>query len=197
MPIIVVGVVNIFLKDYISTGCLLLDQAAPLNIKSILTQRRVKIVLGPTVWVTPKDLRHIVNLYPIVFRNIFLPTTNLINVTNALLQLLDNIVLIDSIAEFNNYIGINHADITPRGIYLGGQDSPLVFAYTRDLAIHSVVIVPNLLNNILTNVSIITQFQLFDVLWLAKVANTPPFIVYFGLSMCACLGLFTLHPIIE
>jgi hypothetical protein len=198
IPIIAVGLVNLFLEDYIGTGCSHPDQVAPSNIESISTQRTVKMVLGPTAWVTPEYLEHLGHLHPTVFgNNSSLAGSSSTTVANASLQLPDNIVLVDSITDFDNYIVKNHANFTPGGLYLGGPDSPPVFAYTGDLAIHSAVIVQNLLNSILTNVSIITQSQPFDVPWPAKVANTVQFIVYCGLSICAYPALFTLYPTIE
>jgi ATP-binding cassette subfamily A (ABC1) protein 3 len=114
IPIVAVGLVNLFLKAYTGTECSLPDQFAPSNIKSISTKRTVKMVLGPTAFVTVEDVVHFGSLYPIVFGNhSSLAASNSITVATASLQLPDNIVLVDSIIDFNNHIATNHANDTP------------------------------------------------------------------------------------
>ena len=79
---------------------------------------------------------------------------------------------------------------------------PSTFAYhgnsndgSGDLSL--AVITQNLLDTVLTNTSISTQFQLFDIPWQADQGKTLQFVVYAGLALAIYPAFFALYPTFE
>ena len=99
--------------------------------------------------------------------------------------------------DFNNYISQNFANVTPGGFFLGEGGSPPTFAYKGNGDLSLATITQNALDTLLTNVSISSQYQAFDVPWVSSAGKNLQLIVYFGLAMCAYPAFFALYPTLE
>lgn len=101
--------------------------------------------------------------------------------------------LVNSLPEFNDYVLTNYANVTPGGIF--NSASP-TFAYTGP-GIYGSVLVQNVLNQLLTNQTIMTDYQAFSIPWAFSQGNTLQFIVYVGLGLSVFPAFFALYPTAE
>lgn len=113
-------------------------------------------------------------------------------------SLLKSIHVIDgTLDDFNQYIETNFANVTPGGFFLGDDQSPPTFAYKANGGISLATITQNALDTLLTNVSISTQYQAFDIPWVSGAGKTLQLIVYLGLALSVYPALFALYPTLE
>ncbi|KAL9602545.1 MAG: hypothetical protein Q9179_002496 [Wetmoreana sp. 5 TL-2023] len=104
-----------------------------------------------------------------------------------------------TLKDFNDYIAQNFANVTPGGFFLGDNGAPPTFAYkgNGDGDLSLATITQNALDTLLTNISISTQYQAFDVPWVSSAGKNLQLIVYFGLALCAYPAFFALYPTLE
>ena len=178
---------TLFLKGYNAAGC-----SAPQNsvyssdIQSLLTTVNYSLVVGPSSRITPEDLTLLESS---------LPSGDAGGGNLSALQ--SAVHLVDNFAAFNDYIHQNFANITPGGFYLGNDDAPPTFAFKINGDISLATITQNALNTLLTNVSISSQYQSFDVPWAPGTGKSLQLITYFGLAMAAFPAFFGLYPTLE
>ncbi|KAK8222777.1 nod factor export ATP-binding protein I [Phyllosticta capitalensis] len=101
---------------------------------------------------------------------------------------------VESSGEFTSYIQINFGNATPGGFFL---DSTPTMAYIANGGVYYALMTQNLLDNVLYNTTIQTQFQSFAVPFSPNAGDTLQLILYFGLAMCAYTGFFALYPTVE
>ena len=189
IPIIAAGLVTLFLKGFTAQGCSPSQQISQSDINSLLSQINYDIVVGPQSRLSPESLLRI---------EATLPGGNATGGGGSgLSSLVSSLHYVDTLADFKNYISQNYANVTPGGFYLGEGNDPPTFAYQGDADISSATITQNLLDTLLTNVSIASQYQAFDVPWVPGVGSTLQLIVYFGLAMAAYPAFFSLYPTLE
>ena len=187
LPVIAAGLVTLFLKNFVAPGCSPTDQISPSQIASLATQINYTMVVGPASRISATDLQRI---------GATLPGGG--SGTGGLAALQQSVHLVDgSLNDFNNYISAHFANVTPGGFYLGENGSPPTFAYKGDADISLATITQNALDTLLTNVSISTQYQAFDVPWAPGIGKTLQLIDYFGLALCAYPAFFALYPTLE
>lgn len=187
LPVIAAGLVTLFLKNFKAPGCSPTEQISPSQIASLATQINYTIVVGPANRLSSTDLQRI---------GATLPGGG--SGKGGLAALQQSVHLIDgTLSDFNNYISTHYANVTPGGFFLGENGSPPTFAYKGNADISLATITQNALDTLLTNVSISTQYQAFDVPWVSGAGKTLQLIVYFGLAMCAYPAFFALYPTLE
>lgn len=187
LPVIAAGLVTLFLKDFSAPGCSPTERISPSQIASLATQINYTIVVGPSSSISPTDLQRI---------GATLPGGG--SGKGGLAALQQSVHVIDgSLNDFNNYISTHYANVTPGGFFLGENGSPPTFAYKGNADISLATITQNALDTLLTNISISTQYQAFDVPWVSGAGKTLQLIVYFGLAMCAYPAFFALYPTLE
>lgn len=187
IPVIASGLVTLFLKDFTRAGCSGPGTFTASNAQS-LTSDDFDLVLGPSSRVNPAALR---SFSSSLSESSSSPGGTLQNLT-------DNMRIVDSLQEFNDYIHSHFANVTPGGFYLGDASSPPVLAWKGDNGdLPLAAITQNALDNFLTNISISTQFQYFDIPWQPDVGKALQLIVYFGLAMAVYPALFALYPTVE
>jgi hypothetical protein len=94
----------------------------------------------------------------------------------------------------------NYANVTPGGLFLGGNNSNPTFTYVSDvgaMAVYSSVFIQNILDILLTGIAIRTNYRSFDWPWPQDTGNALQFVFYFGLVMAAYPAFFSLYPTIE
>lgn len=190
IPVIAAGLVTLFLKNFTVPGCSPTQSVSPSNLESLLTQVNYDIVVGPASRISPQALAQL---------EATLPGGNSSGSGGSgLSNLMSSVHAINgSLVDFNNYIGQFYGNVTPGGFFLGDDISPPTFAYVGNGDISQATITQNLMNNLLLNISISSQYQAFDTPWVPSAGKTLQLIVYFGLAMSAYPAFFALYPTLE
>lgn len=170
IPIVAAGLVTRFLKNFNALSCNPGDNASIEAVAS-LTAFAPDLVYGP---------------YNAALERLF---TALYPALNS-----STIHSVNSLAEFNSYIGSHQANVTPGGFFLG---SPPTFAYSANYDVAQSVLTQNLLDNVLLNGNIVTGFSDFSVPFAPGAGDTLQLILYFGLAMSAYPGFFALYVTAE
>lgn len=71
----------------------------------------------------------------------------------------------DTLPDFNNYINTNFSNVTPGGMWLGDAKTSPTIAYQADLSFYNAIFAQNVLNSMITNITITTQFRTFESPW--------------------------------
>ncbi|KAI4213072.1 MAG: hypothetical protein LQ351_004226 [Letrouitia transgressa] len=191
IPVVAAGLVTLFLKNFKAPGCSPRDAVSESDVESLLSQRNYTMAIGPTSRLPQDAADRIGGTLPGSGTGVD-GTTKLANSVKYINGSLD---------DFNHYIDQNFANVTPGGFYLGENGSPPTFAYKANDGgagdISLATITQNALDTLLTNVSISTQFQSFDVPWAQGAGRNLQLIVYFGLAMAAYPAFFALYPTLE
>ncbi|KAI9727310.1 MAG: hypothetical protein M1828_006929 [Chrysothrix sp. TS-e1954] len=179
LPIIAGALVTLFLKDFDALSCSPGASISIEQLESFATLGTADVPYGPPSKIPAELIRMYADM---------LGAGNL-NASSA--------HPVSTRAEFNRYIRQNHSDILPGGIFLGqGGESPL-FAYRINYDVYESIITQNLLNSVLTNMNIRTEYQPFSTPFAPKAGDTLQLILYFGLAMSAYVGFFALYPTAE
>jgi ATP-binding cassette subfamily A (ABC1) protein 3 len=184
LPIIAAGLVTLFLKDYNGVGCAPDDRISFSDIERLSTYTKYDLLVGPSSRFSNATLNSLVDS---IFSGL--------NIPQELIQRAFQVV--DTLPEFNNYIDQRFANVTPAGIFLGDGTSLPTVAWKGNNEIYSGVFGQNILDSMLTNISIGTQYSSFDIPWAPSTGKSLQLVVYFGLAMAAYPGFFSLYPTIE
>ena len=187
IPIVAAGLVTLFVKDYEGTGCKATDQALELGIDSLATLKRVEVGVGPPNKIQPGAFAR----YQTTLPN---RTVDDVSTANRSFESIARPIE----GDFNAYIKRRYANDTPGAISL----DPPMFAFRGnnpggDADIRLAPITQNIFNNLITNVTIATQYNAFDVPWARGTGKTLQLVTYFGLAMAAYPAFFALYPTYE
>ncbi|KAI9718918.1 MAG: hypothetical protein M1812_003802 [Candelaria pacifica] len=188
IPVIAAGLVTLFLKNFKGLGCSPERNTYVADIDSLLTVADFDLVVGPSSKLSIADLSR--------FNATLSGGASAGTVAKPNFNL-SSIHMVDTIEQFNEYISRNYANVTPGGFFLGNNNAPPTFAYQADYGISAAVITQNALDNILTNISISSQYSQFDIPWQPDAGKTLQLIVYFGLAMACYPAFFALYPTVE
>lgn len=150
IPVLAAGLVTLFINDYEVPGCSSIESVSFSDVRSFASMESPEIVLGPPSKLSINSLS--------LFRDV-LPVSAATNASS----ITESIHIVDTLQEFNDEINKRFADVIPGGFFLGDQDSRPTFAYRANGGLYSAVLTQNVFNNLLTNVSIATQFAAFDL----------------------------------
>ncbi|KEF63673.1 ATPase [Exophiala aquamarina CBS 119918] len=189
IPIIAAGLVTLFLKNFEKAGCSPEQTVDISDIISLSTQIDYQLVAGPRDRLGQESIQ--------TFAASLAGSSGAASVAENLTQLLDSLHFVDTLDEFNDYIGTNFANVTPGGFFLGDDSSAPTFAWRGNGDIAFSVIIQNALDTLLTNVSISNQYQAFDTPWPQDVGKALQLITYFGLAMSVYPSFFALYPTVE
>lgn len=184
LPVIAAGLVTLFLKDFRAVGCSPVDNSRVSDVESLITVQRLNLVIGPSSKVSLMTARALFQ------QQLPIPIPLDTDVERV-------IQLVDTLDQFNNYIDTNFTFVRPAGIWLGDDTSPPTVAYLGDRGIYFGIFGHNVLDILLTNVSISTQYSEFDIPWAPSTGKSLQLVVYFGLALAAYPGFFALYPTIE
>jgi ATP-binding cassette subfamily A (ABC1) protein 3 len=181
IPVITASLVTLFLKNIHALGCAPTQQTSLANVDSLSSQPKYDIIVGPSSRFSNATLTSLYGpLLPII------PAQSLIQ---------RYLHTIDSLSNFNDYINQNFANATPAGFFLNGSQTTL--AYNGNTDIFNAIFGQNIMNVMLTNISIATEYSAFDTPWAPSTGKSLRLVVYFGLAMAAYPGFFSLYPTIE
>jgi ABC-type multidrug transport system ATPase subunit len=182
IPIIAAGLVTLFLKNFNAPGCAPAQQISLSDVENLFTQPSYDLLVGPSSRFSNATLTSLYGpLLPIT------PPQPLIQ------QYLHTV---DTLSAFNNYINQNFANVTPAGFFLG-NDGTTTLAYKGNGDIYTAIFGQNIMDIMLTNISIGTQYSSFDIPWAPSTGKSLQLVVYFGLAMAAYPGFFSLYPTVE
>lgn len=188
IPIIAAGLVTLFMGDYERPGCDPVSVAASFDSSSLSTEGDYEIVLGPSTSIT----RSLLSTYVQSFGGSDSTST----AQNAT-QLENSVRLVNTLAEFNDAISTRFANVTPGGLWLGDSSSEPTFAWRGNGGVFFSVITQNALDIFLSNTTITTQYEPFDIPWAPDVGDALQLITYFGLAMAVYPAFFALYPTVE
>ncbi|KAH7336665.1 hypothetical protein BKA65DRAFT_432400 [Rhexocercosporidium sp. MPI-PUGE-AT-0058] len=184
LPIIAAGLVTLFLKNFSAIGCSPEQTISLSDVENLVSQEHYDLLVGPSSSFSNATLTSLYGpLLP------FIPPQNSIQ---------ERLHMVDSLAEFNDYIDQNYANVTPAGFFVGSGSSQTTLAYKGNgRNVYAAVFGQNIMDVALTNISIGTQYASFDIPWAPKTGKTLQLVVYFGLAMAAYPGFFSLYPTVE
>ena len=184
LPIIAAGLVTLFLKNFKGVGCEPMQQVSSYTVDTLVNQVHYDLVVGPPERFSNATLNFLYG-----------PLLQGANITQD--EIKRKLNMVDTPAQFNNYINQNFANVTPAGFFLGDGTSQPILAYKGNGDIYNGVFGQNIMDVMLTNISIATQFQPFDIPWAPGAGKSLQLVVYFGLAMAAYPGFFALYPTVE
>ncbi|KAI9691944.1 MAG: hypothetical protein M1820_009652 [Bogoriella megaspora] len=177
IPVIAAGLVTLFLKNFNALGCDPSAQSSNPDVSSLIMDFNFQplIPVGPSDRIPPiQELAQLSQL-------------------NA-----SNFHVVESVSDFNTFIAQNYGNVTPGGLFLGsGPNDASLFAFVANFDISFSVLTQNLLDNLLSQTFIATQYQTFAVPFAPSAGKTLQLILYFGLAMSAYPGFFALYPTVE
>ena len=183
LPIIAAGLVTLFLKDFHGAGCAPEEQFSAANVANLINARqKYNLVIGPSDTITNATLT---TLY-----------ARILGSTEALSQssVLSNLTLVNTLTDFNDFIGKNYKTVKPAGVFLGSEPT---LAYQGNEAFQNAMFGQNIMNVMLTNIPIAFQYASFDIPLVPGTDKSLQLVVYFGLAMAAYPAFFALYPTIE
>lgn len=188
LPIVAGGLVTNLIKHQGQAGCTPAAQLSNSSTKTTTNRPNYDMVIGPSSIVADAF-----TLLSPLFENSGLGS----NETVGSLYSADSFHIVETESAFTSYIATNYANVTPAGIFVGDSTSPPIFAYQADATIYTSVFAQNIMDTLLTNISIVTNFKRFDIPWSADTGNSLQVVVYFGLVMAAAPAFFSLYPTLE
>lgn len=172
LPIVAAGLVTLFLKNYEAVGC---DPGASSNDPEVFSLSNTDAI--PLIPIGPTSL-------------VGAAIGTIVERTGISDQ---SFHMVDTLDEFNDYVSMRYGNITPGGFFLR-ENEPPVMAYLANGGVIGGLITLNTLDNILSNVSISTQYQQFAVPFAPSMGSTLQLTLYFGLAMSVFPALFALYP---
>ncbi|TGO24720.1 hypothetical protein BPAE_0096g00260 [Botrytis paeoniae] len=184
VPIIAAGLVTLFLKGYNGAGCTPTDRVSISDSENLFSVEKYDVVIGPSSRFSTEVLTSLFE--PLLFG--LLPTPD---------ETQSHTHRVDTLTQFNSYIDQNFANVTPSGFFLDNGGSQTTLAYKGNGQIFNAVWGQNVMDIMLTNISIATQYSEFDIPWAPSTGKSLQLVVYFGLAMSAYPGFFSLYPTVE
>jgi ATP-binding cassette subfamily A (ABC1) protein 3 len=184
IPIIAAGLTTLFVKGRSPIGCSPTEQILISDVENLVDQSRYDLAMGPSQRVSNDTLTTLFG--PLLYG---LPI--------AITPLYQNINRFDTLSGFNNFITLKYANVTPAGFFLGDATAQTTLAYKGNGDLYHGVFGQNLLDVMLTNISIGTQYSSFDIPWAPSTGKSLQLVVYFGLAMASSTGFFSLYPTVE
>ncbi|KAI9653278.1 MAG: hypothetical protein M1831_006113 [Alyxoria varia] len=174
IPIIAAGFVTLFLQGFEPLGCDPNNTSRAGEISTTGLFTGLDLIYGPPDAIPSQSLQRI---YP--------------QLNNSALH------TVPSRGAFNNYIYTNFSDVKPGGFFVSSNGQNPVFAYLGNYDVSASVLTQNVLDNVLTQNLVRTQYQPFDIPFSPNAGDTLQLILYFGLAMSAYPGFFALYPTAE
>ena len=146
---IVAGAASIFLNNYNGLFC---GSNLPLTNPTIYTPsslHALDFVLGPSSQISSSVLQRVAT---------FIGGGAAVDLSSFT----QSLHLVESIEEFNQYIGNHQGNVTPGGVFLGSDGSSPTFAYHANGPLYHSIFAQNVLDILTTNVSTTALFSEFN-----------------------------------
>ncbi|KAH8666672.1 hypothetical protein BX600DRAFT_412595 [Xylariales sp. PMI_506] len=198
IPIIAAGLTTLFVANQTSPSCTPIIQNTVSSTTTSNLYSNIFLVTGPSSDFT--NTTELVELLLPVFENEINSITggSSPSTANSTASIAKSLHLVNSIDDFNNFIVQYRRNVTPAGWWLGDSSSTPTVAYKADsLSVYTSILGQNLLNVLLSNTSIATDFSPFADPWVPGTGNSLQMLVYMCLALSAYPAFFGLYPNIE
>ncbi|EQL35487.1 hypothetical protein BDFG_02714 [Blastomyces dermatitidis ATCC 26199] len=101
---------------------------------------------------------------------------------------------VETLSQFDYEVRRQFANLTPGGFFLGEKPT---FVWRADVPIVPGIIVQNVMNSMLLNTTIITDYKSLDLPFVAEIGNLLIFVTFFGLSVAVYPAFLSLYPTVE
>jgi len=145
IPIIAGGLTTRFLHGFAGLGCSPTAGISVQNSFDISDQLNIDLVYGPQ------------SAVPVEALTLLIPNLNA-----------SSLHAVNTLVEFNEYIGANFANVTPGGFFLG--ETP-TFAYLANYQVSTAALVMTIVDNLVSGTTISTQYQSFALPWAPGVST--------------------------
>ena len=162
--------------------------------ESLANQYALSFIGGPSAHVTDDTLAGLADIYSV--NHTVYGSGQITNVQD----LKGLISTADSFEDFEQQIADGNATVAPGGFWLGdGSSKPTVAWQALEFDFAGSLLVNNVANNLLTNMSIATSFSEFEVPPTPELYDFAAllFVVYFSLVFCLYPGFYALYPTLE
>ena len=194
IPLVGAGFVSFLTKGEQNPGCTLFDQVASSDNVNLTTSYTPYLVVGPPGTFNNQSLS-------LILKGLGSFAASALGASNG--SFADVVHTVNSLSQFNSYTSHFQANITPGGFWLGNSSSPPTFDYIADIpvgrgngitGVYNAIFIQNILNMLLTNTPLVTNYEVFNFPWPTVTSNNIQFVFYFGLVMAAYPAFFTLYP---
>ncbi|PGG98562.1 hypothetical protein GX51_06759 [Blastomyces parvus] len=168
IPIVAAGCASIFLKNVKAVDCNPALGAVISGLES--SAQSFRLIAGPKSQLSEAALQRISAAPP------------------------GSVTFAETLSQFDFEVRRQFANLTPGGFFLGEKPT---FAWRADLPIVPGIIVQNVMNNMLLNTTIITDYKPLDIPFVAEIGNVLIFVTFFGLSMAVYPAFLSLYPTVE
>ncbi|KAI9887393.1 MAG: hypothetical protein M1823_000818 [Watsoniomyces obsoletus] len=193
LPIIATALVTLLLDDFKQPSCSPAENTEDTDVSSIVNQltggNLLNLTIGPPSRVSIEMLSNLQGLLP--------ESVPLSSLSSSLSSLAQTVRQVDSLQAFRDDINQRFANITPGGFFIPEGTAGPTFAYKANLAMQYAIVTQNLLDRLVTNISISTQFATFNSILPPDLGDSLQAITYFGLAMASYPAFFALYPTIE
>ncbi|KAF2731136.1 ABC transporter [Polyplosphaeria fusca] len=167
IPIIAAGCSTLFLKDVEMGSC---NPAESKAASSGQSSPQYKLVAGPRELISEAALQQIAK------------------------GSADAVTMVKSLDEFHTEVAKQFGSLVPGGFWL---DSEPTFAWRADGSLIFPALIQNLMDSLLLNVTIASDYKALDVPFGGAIGGLLSFIIYFGLSMAVYPAFLALYPTME
>lgn len=207
IPIVTAGLVSLFVTGQDPPSCTPSEESAAGSTADFTSlYADAYLVAGPKS--SPQfTVENLVRLFVPIFANQLgiggsgnnssTGTSNsaVVDATTSFAQRLN---LVDTLDEFNSFVVEHRKEITPSGWWLGDTNTDPTLAYVADQAhVYTSVFGQNILDVMLSNMSIVTAYAPFDTPWVPSTGNSLQLLIYIGLALAVYPAFFGLYPNIE
>ncbi|KAK4220013.1 hypothetical protein QBC37DRAFT_76201 [Rhypophila decipiens] len=198
IPVIGCGLVTLFVKGQEPLGCSPEDQGSRETAVDIFDDFKISLVGGPADKFSGSNL---IELFAPILTSMMgsggsgsAPGLS----RRATRNPFQNLTLVDTLDEFNDYISTNRRNVTPAGIWLGDDSSRPTLAFKSGGAeMINAWFGQWIMNILLTNSTIASSFTPFDRPLAPDAGQSLQFITYVCLALCAYPAFFGLYPNLE
>lgn len=112
-------------------------------------------------------------------------------------ELSQNLTFEDSYDDFRRSVEDNMKDLFPGGLWLGDSNSDPTLAFRGNGFLAGSLIALNVLDVLLTNQTIVTQFEAFDIPWAPMTGDSLQLVAYMCIALTLAPGFLALYPNME
>lgn len=171
IPIITAGLVTFFLHDFDGLSCTPGAQVRYTAARGLNVDLEVLVPYGPPSLISVSEIATLAHQNQSEFHQV------------------------SSLEQLNSFVDQRYANVTPGGFFVDGSTPTL--AYQGDAIMAFPFITQSFVNQIMSRVPIVAQYQSFAWPWAPKAGDTLQLILYFGLAMSVFPALFALYPTVE
>lgn len=112
-------------------------------------------------------------------------------------DLAQNLTLEDSLDDFKRSVKDEMSDLFPGGLWLGDDNTQPTLAFSADGFLAGSMIALNVFDALLSNQTIATQFEAFEIAWAPTTGSSLQLVAYMCIALVLAPGFLALYPNME